>query len=211
MAHLLAAQGAGPGQCGAAVERSAQAIVAMLAVLKPGRPIWRSTSCLTRGSGSCSPMPRRSPRSPPPGWSSGWTGRGGGHRGRRSCHRHSTGHRVAGAGPRGHRLPHLHLGHHRHPEGGRQPPQPGPLGRVNAPTCPRRRTQCHSYAFDFSVWEIWAALLGGGRLVVVPEAVAGSPEDFHVAGQEQVNVLTQTPSAAALPAGVGVGGVAARW
>ena len=32
-------------------------------------------------------------------------------------------------------------------------------------------TQCHSYAFDFSVWEIWAALLGGGRLVVVPDAV----------------------------------------
>ena len=33
-------------------------------------------------------------------------------------------------------------------------------------------TQCHSYAFDFSVWEIFGALLGGGRLVVVPEAVA---------------------------------------
>ena len=31
-------------------------------------------------------------------------------------------------------------------------------------------TQCHSYAFDFSVWEIWGALLHGGRLVVVPEA-----------------------------------------
>ena len=40
-------------------------------------------------------------------------------------------------------------------------------------------TQCHSYAFDFSVWEIWGALLHGGRLVVVPESVAGSPEDFH--------------------------------
>ena len=33
-------------------------------------------------------------------------------------------------------------------------------------------TQWHSYAFDFSVWEIWAALLHGGRLVVVPESVA---------------------------------------
>ena len=40
-------------------------------------------------------------------------------------------------------------------------------------------TQCHSYAFDFSVWEIWGALLHGGRLVVVPESVARSPHDFH--------------------------------
>ena len=59
-------------------------------------------------------------------------------------------------------------------------------------------TQCHSYAFDFSVWEIWAALLHGGRLVVVPEVggrfTGGLP---RVAGREQVNVLTQTPSAVA--------------
>ena len=33
---------------------------------------------------------------------------------------------------------------------------------------------CHSLAFDVSVWEIFGALLRGGRLVVVPEEVAGS-------------------------------------
>ncbi|MGW3453151.1 amino acid adenylation domain-containing protein [Streptomyces albidoflavus] len=54
----------------------------------------------------------------------------------------------------------------------------------------------HSFAFDFSVWEIWGALLHGGRLVVVPQAVTRSPEDFYALLCEAgVTVLNQTPSA----------------
>lgn len=56
----------------------------------------------------------------------------------------------------------------------------------------------HSYAFDFSVWEMWGALLFGGRLVVVDDDKARAPDELlHVIDREGVTVLSQTPSALA--------------
>ncbi|MGF7045583.1 nonribosomal peptide synthetase DhbF [Paenibacillus sp. DS2015] len=57
-------------------------------------------------------------------------------------------------------------------------------------------TMFHSYAFDFSVWEIWGPLLHGGRLIIVPHEISRSPAEFlHLLGQEDVTILNQTPSA----------------
>lgn len=57
-------------------------------------------------------------------------------------------------------------------------------------------TLFHSPSFDFSVWEIWGALLHGGKLVIVPHAVSRAPEMFcELLAREKVTVLNQTPSA----------------
>lgn len=57
-------------------------------------------------------------------------------------------------------------------------------------------TLFHSFAFDFSVWEIWGPLAHGGKLIIVPHEVSRSPQDFcQLLSQEKVTVLNQTPTA----------------
>jgi amino acid adenylation domain-containing protein len=53
----------------------------------------------------------------------------------------------------------------------------------------------HSYAFDFSVWELWGALAHGGRLVVSPAWTTRSPQALvALAASHGVTVLNATPS-----------------
>ncbi|GAB1515092.1 amino acid adenylation domain-containing protein [Actinophytocola sp. KF-1] len=54
----------------------------------------------------------------------------------------------------------------------------------------------HSFAFDFSVWEMWGALLHGGCVVVVPTETAKDPAAFRaLLRDERVTVVNQTPTA----------------
>ncbi|WPN26096.1 non-ribosomal peptide synthetase [Pseudomonas marginalis] len=54
----------------------------------------------------------------------------------------------------------------------------------------------HSFAFDFSVWEIWGALMHGGQLLIVPQLVSRSPDEcYTLLCEAGVSILNQTPSA----------------
>jgi amino acid adenylation domain-containing protein len=71
-------------------------------------------------------------------------------------------------------------------------------------------TMFHSPCFDFSVWEIWGALLYGGTLVIVPAEIVGNPMRLlALLAAEHVTVLNQTPSAFRLLAAAGCGSAAA--
>ena len=206
LAHLLAGHGVGPGQCvGLLLERSAEAVVAMVAVLKtgaaylpidPGLPAARvgflladaapiavitTTGLAGRLDGhgllvididdpAVDSQPTSALPTPAPediAYLIYTSGTTGVPKGVAITHHNVT--QLLTALDECLELP------------------PGPE---------RVWSQCHSLAFDFSVWEIFGALLGGGRLVVVPESVARSPEELHaVLVAEQVSVLSQTPSA----------------
>jgi len=57
-------------------------------------------------------------------------------------------------------------------------------------------TMFHSYYFDFSVWEMYGALLFGGKLVMIPRITAMDTRLFlELITKEIVTVLNQTPTA----------------
>ncbi|WP_114905049.1 non-ribosomal peptide synthetase [Kordia sp. SMS9] len=57
-------------------------------------------------------------------------------------------------------------------------------------------TMFHSHCFDFSVWEMYGALLYGGKLVIIPPFVARDPSRYlQVLKRHEVTVLNQTPTA----------------
>ncbi|WP_156766197.1 non-ribosomal peptide synthetase, partial [Mycobacterium sp. E342] len=203
LAHLLVAQGAGSGRyVGILMERGAQAIIAILAVLKsgaayvpidPGWPAARIGFLLTDATPTTvvtttelysrldghgvpvidvtDPVIDAQPATRPPGPAA-----------------EDVAYLIYTSGttgvPKG-----VAITHHNVIQ-----LLESPDNHLRAPAW----AQWHSYAFDASVEEIWGALLHGARLVVVPETVTTSPEALHaLLIEQQVNILSQTPSAVA--------------
>ena len=217
LAHLLAGHGAGPGQCVALLfERSAEAIVAMLAVLKTG------AAYLPIDPGAAGGADRVHARR---------------CRADRRDHHRGPGSRLDGcdllvidvSDPRVDTQPSTALpapaaddiAYLIYTSGTTGVPKGVAITHHNvtqlfasldAGVGWRRDqvwTQCHSYAFDVSVWEIWGALLHGGRLVVVPESVAALAGRLpRLAGRRTGQRVDQTPSAVGMLSPQGLESVA---
>jgi len=195
MAHWLIEQGAGPETFVALVlPRSLDLVIAILAVLKtgaayvpidPGYPTDRITTILT----DAEPLITLDTTHPPPDLTTYP------HTNPTDNHRttpltpHNTAYIIYTSGstgrPKGVLVPHTNIArlftatHHWYDFGEHD-----------------TWTLFHSFAFDFSVWELWGALLHGGRLIVVPFDITRSPTQFlTLLAEEHVTVLNQTPSA----------------
>ncbi|UCH97309.1 MAG: AMP-binding protein, partial [Candidatus Aminicenantes bacterium] len=56
-------------------------------------------------------------------------------------------------------------------------------------------TMYHSYCFDFSVWEMYGALLHGGKLVLIPHMMTRDPRQYlEMLRKKNVTILNQTPA-----------------
>ena len=73
------------------------------------------------------------------------------------------------------------------------------LRNTNSPyefSCNDIWTMFHSYCFDFSVWEMYGALLHGGKLIIIPKEIAKDTASFYsLLVEKGVTVLNQTPGA----------------
>ena len=178
LAHLLAGQGAGPGQCVALLlSRSAEAIVAILAVLKTGAaylPIDPALPAARIGFMVDDAAPIAAITTSGLADAAGRV-RPAGHRCQRPRIDTQPGTALPAPAPDD-------IAYLIYTSGTTGVPKGVAITHHNVTQLLASLdaglpaagvwTQCHSLAFDVSVWEIFGALLRGGRLVVVPESVA---------------------------------------